>query len=585
MPLQADKDVSQSSQIAHREQNESIPEDSYSPPQPFDTTEPGVCNHPETGPVQQDQYAAILSQSPSDGQSNIMQSTQEPVDMTALEDGVDLAALNYLASNPLTLHSLTSKSPPGPSNSWGQTMRINQIVSPTAQYSVAARSPEAYPAHYPDAAYKELHSQLHDHMVKTARNTQLSRRGEQSSPLGQSSRLSPFSSRTHGWSDASSKHNVLPVFRLGQQRYIQLWQNYLEEIAPWLDMFDSERHFLTTVASMAKRVNCLDFSILALSARQLERKSPGSSHTESISLYGEAIRLIVGQLSTLNTEVIAACVLLCVLEMMSSSPKAWAKHLDGCAMLLEAAGVNGVVGGVRQAIFWCFARMDLWGGFLGESITKIPTNRWFISTDSMSSAISQFKGRSGGCNYANYAVFLCASVVNVVSNKKPQSQHASKDNHQTFVSRWKALFDLLEDWYADRPEEMIPLMTLHPLADDLNSPFSTIIYSTPAGANGNQLYHASMLLLLQDKPREITPPKSHKTSLWHARHICGIAFSNNHHGALINALQPLWIAGKLMSHRSEHSAILDTLERLERETGWASSWRADDLREFWGEYI
>lgn len=26
-------------------------------------------------------------------------------------------------------------------------------------------------------------------------------------------------------------------------------------------------------------------------------------------------------------------------------------------MLLKAAGINGVVGGIRQAIFWCFARM------------------------------------------------------------------------------------------------------------------------------------------------------------------------------------------------------------------------------------
>lgn len=44
----------------------------------------------------------------------------------------------------------------------------------------------------------------------------------------------------------------------------------------------------------------------------------------------------------------------------------------GCAKLLEAAGVTGVVGGVRSALFWCFARMDVWGGFLGETKTKNP---------------------------------------------------------------------------------------------------------------------------------------------------------------------------------------------------------------------
>jgi hypothetical protein len=51
---------------------------------------------------------------------------------------------------------------------------------------------------------------------------------------------------------------------------------------------------------------------------------------------------------------------------------------------------------------------------------------------------------------------------------------------------------------------------------------------------------------------------------------------------LVHALQPLWIAGKLMSHHSEHKAILNILKHLEEITGWASSWRAEDLKEFWG---
>lgn len=55
-------------------------------------------------------------------------------------------------------------------------------------------------------------------------------------------------------------------------------------------------------------------------------------------------------------------------------------------------------------------------------------------------------------------------------------------------------------------------------------------------------------------------------------------------GCWTNALQPLWIAGKAMSHYSEHTAIVETLVRIERETGWATAWRVEDLKEFWGEY-
>jgi len=497
---------------------------------------------------------------------------------------VDLEVLDYLASNPSNIDLLMS-SPWA--HAHAQIERASQAFSPGVQGSVVASSPDMYSTYYPDPAYKELHSQLHDHMVKTARDKALSRRGSlepvQPENTTTSSHLSLGPSTAYGatsrTSSAQCAWNTLPI---SQKRYFELWQNYLDEIAPWLDMFDSEKNFQTTVAIMAKSVDYLQFSILALSARQLERKNPSKRHTESLHLYQEAIKLIAVHLPSLNTEIIAACVLLCVLEMMSSSPRAWAKHLDGCAMLLEAAGVNGVVGGVRQAIFWCFARMDMWGGFLGDTITKIPTNRWFISTDSMSSAISQFKGKSGSDNYANYAVFLCASVVNVISNESSPWHRTSENHYSTFVSRWKALYEVLEGWYDDRPEDMRPLIDLAPPREDMESPFNTILFATPPGVNGNQLYHASMLLLLQDKPKEIRIPKSHKSMIWHARQLCGIAVSNDNHGALINAVQPLWIAGKLMSHRSEHMAILAILERLEREAGWATSWRVQDLKEFWG---
>jgi hypothetical protein len=38
-----------------------------------------------------------------------------------------------------------------------------------------------------------------------------------------------------------------------------------------------------------------------------------------------------------------------------------------------------------------------------------------------------------------------------------------------------------------------------------------------------------------------------------------------------------------MSHPSEHRAILEIYERIERETGWGATWRADDLEEHWGD--
>lgn len=82
-------------------------------------------------------------------------------------------------------------------------------------------------------------------------------------------------------------------------------------------MFDSHRHFASTFPQMAKSAPHLRYSILALSARQIERKQNEKSQSESLSLYQEAIHLLLPELESKTTPVIASCVILCVLEMLS----------------------------------------------------------------------------------------------------------------------------------------------------------------------------------------------------------------------------------------------------------------------------
>ena len=68
---------------------------------------------------------------------------------------------------------------------------------------------------------------------------------------------------------------------------------------------------------MAKSTPHLKNSILALCARQIEQKDNSQSFSESLALYQEAIHLLLPELQSKNTAVIASCVILCVLEMMS----------------------------------------------------------------------------------------------------------------------------------------------------------------------------------------------------------------------------------------------------------------------------
>lgn len=117
-----------------------------------------------------------------------------------------------------------------------------------------------------------------------------------------------------------------------------------------------------------------------------------------------------------------------------------------------------------------------------------------------------------------------------------------------------------------------------------SDPFPFILYSAYCAISSNQLYHAACLLLLEMKPTFINVrEEGHIGSpLWHARRICGISITNTHHGSLNNAIQPLWLAGKLLSHPVEHRAIVDLMQRIEDITGWRVTWRIKDLKELWG---
>ncbi|THW84992.1 hypothetical protein D6C77_07371 [Aureobasidium pullulans] len=444
---------------------------------------------------------------------------------------------------------------------------------------VPAESPDMYAMYYPNATYRELHTTLYNAMVDTARGTGLTRTGTPDSDKSQKAANHEPVNHTPQWGTLQRDPATVGKLPKGMtvRRETELWRNYLDEIALWLDMFDNDRHFQIHLPLLAQSSEPLRLSVLALSARQIERRDPNKPYTESLALYQEAIRLIAAELESMSTEVIGSCVLLCVLEMMSSSPKDWTRHLNGAAMLLKAAGINGVVGGMRQAIFWCFARMDMWGGFLSGSHTKIPTSLWFLPTGSMSTAISRFKTDFQNFDsYANYSLFLCASVLNVVS-----SRDTSTERDSSYSAKWKALFDLLIDWHANRPQEMRPLTPWANERED-EGPFPVVIYTNAAAVSANQLYHTATLLMLQAKPNDVKV-RGQRSIFWHARQAIGISVSNLSHSAWTNALQPIYFAGKIMSSRAEHQVVLETLAEIERTTGFATQWRAQDLKEYWDD--
>lgn len=217
---------------------------------------------------------------------------------------------------------------------------------------------------------------------------------------------------------------------------------------------------------------------------------------------------------------------------------------------------------------------DLCGALISDERTIIPIESW-LPKPAGEENIRLAYSAAGFDMYANYIVHLCAEAMDLFAD--------SGKGRDVFSRRWSSLFSRLNDWYHFRPPEMRPVLDLPQLETEPERPFPILLFSNPSAISGNQMYHTAALLMLQRIPRGTRLPAGTRSMLWHARRICAISISNTDHACWTNCIQPLWIAGRIMSNPSEHRAILKTYELIEKETGWGAKWRADDLRTFWGD--
>lgn len=435
----------------------------------------------------------------------------------------------------------------------------------------------------PGSQYLELHSALRSRIIDTARSTANSRIASPEPEHFQPDEVAQ--AVTLDEEDDEYKR----LAQLSTEDEYLLWQNYIGEVASWCDKFDNERHFELVLPMLAKSHPHLKYSILALSARQKERQEHKLDYSCSLALYSHAIHLLSPLLQKRTTVELASCVVLAVLEMLSCSPKAWRRHLDGCAALIQALGISGSCGSnLEQALFWTFARMDICGGLISSEKTLIPMSKWMGGPDLLADiaifGIPESLGRFD--MYANHIVYLCGQVVDLLcSSGKWEQRHLRRSNVLDvldYTNDWTQLFEIIEAWYMNRPDQLKPILTIPQGTDFRSTPFPTLFFGNGPAVSGNQMYHTAALLMLKHKPAQVQFGRKPQSVLWHARQICAISLSNNNHACWTNCIQPLWLAGQQMSHPSEHNAILQIYERIERETGWSTKWRQDDLKEFWG---
>ncbi|KAF4210972.1 hypothetical protein CNMCM8980_001522 [Aspergillus fumigatiaffinis] len=356
---------------------------------------------------------------------------------------------------------------------------------------------------------------------------------------------------------------------LSDRRRVDFLKNYVTQVAPGV----RSRHVRLSM-HLSSGTACLGTVVSGLvlcNPRNLrppmEHKNNIQGSFDSLELYQEAIRLLSPRLQERDPKIVAACVLLCCLEMMSARAQDWRRHLEGCAAVFEAFDISGLGKGSPQDLFWCYARMDLCGALIsdGTQATLLHPSKWIPQGCCEEDAHGLFLESKSPDMNSNYALYLCAKVTELISDRTMFVELGESNGctMEIFSSRWLQHWNDLQNWLSERPKELLPVETIN------DKPFLRILFVHFAAIPSNQLYHTAAILLLKMIPKGIKLPRSPYTSpLWHARRICGISLTNPHQGCLNYALQPLWIAGRLFSHPSEHKQITELIRDIEIETGW-----------------
>lgn len=208
--------------------------------------------------------------------------------------------------------------------------------------------------------------------------------------------------------------------------------------------------------------------------------------------------------------------------------------------------------------------------------------QWLPPGSHVAQAASLFRDCMSPEMHANYAVFLCSRVCELISDRTAFAElgEANGCDDQEFKARWTTIWHELQEWVSMRPEEMKPIQSVQA------EPFPQILFAHWPAISSNQLYHTACILLLEAVPQGVLAEGGQEWSAtWHAKSVCGISLTNPHPGCLNNAIQPLWIAGRLLSHKSEHLLVAKLIRSIESMTGWATSWRISDLEAEWGHKV
>ncbi|CEL05239.1 hypothetical protein ASPCAL06358 [Aspergillus calidoustus] len=358
-------------------------------------------------------------------------------------------------------------------------------------------------------------------------------------------------------------------------REYSLFENFVQRISPWIDLFDPTNKFSTFVPHLAMRNAGLLNAILALSSRHIALNPEGptpdhQTHREAaLQYYYQTLHYVqkAMQYSSYKTslELLATTLIISTYEMLDDSSQDWQRHLEGVFLIQRSQVIHGDSGGLKSAVWWAWLCQDVWAAYRERRKTL---TFWVPKKTYASLSPAELASRS---------MFVLAKVINYCSREESL---LAEINLQARIDRAKHLRNMLDEWWSHLTVEFTPL----PTTVSTKAPFRPIWIRTPAFAVAVQLHCVAHILIASHEPclYGIDQFLERQTSIRQCVEIiCGIAMALKDDASSLISSQCLFIAGTFTQDSRSRDCVLELLESCRQRTGWPVHSFGSELKQMW----
>ena len=364
--------------------------------------------------------------------------------------------------------------------------------------------------------------------------------------------------------------------RIGFSSDLFYLDRYCHVIGPWFDLFDQKRNFSLVVPHVSLDNALLRLSSLACASRQHHLVSSSNADT-TLAYYDDALKMLTVSLrdesTSSSTAVFASCLFLAHCEMIGASTQDWHLHISGTYSLIRTHGWHGQSGGLGQACFWIYCRMDLLSSLATGEPTRLDTSLWTLDSSSL-------PGIWEIDTWANHSVFILATVHNFLCKIRQNPTFTP-----SFFAEWQFLNNSMDSHEQDQPSIFRPLVNLPPSRDN---PFPSNLYISEAVSAALQMFDLARLLLLLSRPER---SRSERIARFQAQggvatlyidRIIASSIVNRHDVNWATAVQLLSSAGHSLVGWRKRKALLECLVDIQSRTGWNTQENVTGLLQWWG---